>query len=92
MTRLSPAPDAVLHLVKCGCKKDPIAVPTTDASIARLDCSALISVAAPTTKRTTAATMFLTRRRTLTLKMTWKSMMTRLMRRLWTGKMHDQEQ
>ena len=67
-------------------------------SVARLDCNALISVAAPTTKRTTAATMFLTRRRTVTrrktvtLKMTWKSMMTRLMRRLWAGKMHDQEQ
>ena len=62
-------------------------MPTTDASVARLDCSALISVAAPTTKRTTAATMFLTSRRTVTrsktvtLKMTWKSMMTRLMRR-----------
>ena len=67
-------------------------MPTTNASVARLDCSALISVAAPTTKRTTAATMFPTRRKTVTMKMTWNNMMTRLMRRLWTGKMHDQEQ
>ena len=34
---------------------------TTDASVTRLDCSALISVAALTTKRTTAATTFLMR-------------------------------
>ena len=42
MTRLQPAPDAVLHLVKCGC----VNVPLTDVSVGRLDLNALIFAAA----------------------------------------------
>ena len=45
MTRLPPAHDAVLHLVKCGCKKDRCANNRCKCCKAELQCTDLCSCA-----------------------------------------------
>ena len=45
MTRLPPAPDAVLHLVKCDCKKDHCANNRCKCRKAGLQCTDLCSCA-----------------------------------------------
>ena len=62
MTRLQPAPDAVLHLVKCHC----VNVPLTNVSVRRLDLNAPTFAAAPMEGMSSAIMLLTVMKRTMT--------------------------
>ena len=72
MTRLQPAPDAVLHLVKCRCFN----VPLTNVSVGRLELNALTFAAAPMEGMSSAIMLLTVMKRTMTSQM--MMMMTRM--------------